>query len=228
VATYVVIHGAGSDSWYWHRVMPLLRHRGHDVVAPDLPVDDPGAGLQRYADAVLSAIARRGDLVVVAQSLGGFVAPLVCERRQVDLLVLVNAMVPKAGESDWWTATRCPADVGPDFDPVETFLHDVPASIRAEAGAHVKDQAPTPMAEPHPLERWPDVPTAVLISADDRFFPAEWQRRQVRDRLGIDPIEIPGGHCPALARPHELVEVLERLRVDAADGFARLGRLMGR
>ena len=29
-------------------------------------------------------------------------------------------------------------------------------------------------------------------------FPAEWQRGVVRDRLGIEPDEIDGGHCPAL------------------------------
>ena len=27
MATYVLIHGAGSDSWYWHLVVPELRAR---------------------------------------------------------------------------------------------------------------------------------------------------------------------------------------------------------
>jgi hypothetical protein len=31
MATYVLIHGAGSDSWYWHLVTPLLRAHGHDA-----------------------------------------------------------------------------------------------------------------------------------------------------------------------------------------------------
>jgi hypothetical protein len=61
-------------------VAPELRERGHGVVAPDLPCDDDSAGLAEYADAVVGAIGARGDLVVVAQSLAGFTAPLVCER----------------------------------------------------------------------------------------------------------------------------------------------------
>ena len=76
MATYVLIHGAGSDSWYWHRVAPTLRALGHDVVAPDLPVSDDAAGLCEYADTVVDAIGGRTDLVVVAQSMGGFTAPL--------------------------------------------------------------------------------------------------------------------------------------------------------
>src|SRR6266550_6144621 len=107
MATYVLIHGAGSDSWYWHLVVPELRARGHAVVAVDLPCDDDSAGLAEYTDAVVDAIGDRKDLIVVAQSLGGFTAPLVCERVPVRLMVLVAAMVPVPGESagEWWANT---------------------------------------------------------------------------------------------------------------------------
>src|SRR5829696_1815475 len=102
--TYALIHGAGSDAWHWHRVAPLLEARGHDVVTMDLPVGDEDAGLAEYTDVVLDAIGDREDVIVVGQSLGGFVAPLVAARRPVDLLILVNAMIPRPGERDWWTA----------------------------------------------------------------------------------------------------------------------------
>ena len=78
MATYVLIHGAGDVGWYWHLVEAELRARGHDVVAPDLPCEDESAGWTEYADAVIDAVGDRTDLVVVAQSLGGFTAPIVC------------------------------------------------------------------------------------------------------------------------------------------------------
>ena len=57
MATYVLVHGAGgSDSWYWHRVVPELQALGHDVVAPDLPIDDVTAGLAEFADVVVDAV----------------------------------------------------------------------------------------------------------------------------------------------------------------------------
>jgi pimeloyl-ACP methyl ester carboxylesterase len=178
----------------------------------DLPVADESAGLSEYTDVVVEAIADRDNVVVVGQSLGGFVAPLVAARRPVALIVLVNGMVPRPGERDWWTATGHPVEIGEDFDPVEMFLHDVPAEVLAEAADHAGPQANTPMREPWPLERWPDVPTRFVLSRDDRFFPAAWQREVVRDRLGIEPYEIDGGHCVALSRPHELVAALEAIR----------------
>lgn len=181
---------------------------------------------------VLEAVGERRDLVVVGQSLGGFVAPLVAERlvaeqplaerRRVELLVLLNAMVPRPGESDWWAATGHPVEIGPDFDPLEVFLHDVPDAVRAEAGAHAGPQASRPMTEPHPLRCWPDVPTRFVLARQDRFFPAEWQRAVVRERLGIEPDEIDGGHCVALSRPEALVALLEALRLGTSGSPASI------
>jgi alpha-beta hydrolase superfamily lysophospholipase len=79
MTTYVLIPGVGGVAWYRHLLVPELRERGHEAVAVDLPADDDSAGLSEYADAVVGAIGDRTDLVVVAQSLGGFTAPLVCE-----------------------------------------------------------------------------------------------------------------------------------------------------
>jgi pimeloyl-ACP methyl ester carboxylesterase len=212
MATYVLIHGAGSDSWYWHLVAPQLRSLGHDVVAVDLPCDDDAAGLQEYTQTVVDAVGDRRDLILVAQSLGGFTAPLVCDRLPVALLVLVAAMVPRPGESagEWWANT---GHVFPDpFDPAVVFAHDLSPELAAASLDHVREQSGTPFEKPWPLDAWPDVPTRFLLCRDDRFFPADFQRRVVLDRLGITPDEMPGGHLPALANPEELVQRLEAYR----------------
>jgi pimeloyl-ACP methyl ester carboxylesterase len=229
MATYVLIHGAGDDSWYWHRVAPLLRARGHDVVTPDMPVDDDAAGLEEYADAVIDAIGTRRPVILVAQSLGGLVAPMVAASVPTDLLVMVAAMIPAPGEApgDWWAATGHtaakralderegrPADV---FDPVVTFLHDLPPDVLEQAMARpMREQSGTPFERPWPMTAWPDVPTRFLLCRDDRFFPAEFQRRVVAERLGFAPDEMDGGHLPALSRPDELVERLEAYRTKLA------------
>jgi pimeloyl-ACP methyl ester carboxylesterase len=220
MATYVLIHGGGGSAWEWHLVAAELRDRGHDVVAVDLPIEDESAGWSEYADTVVDAIGDRTDLVVVAHSLGGFTGPLVCARVPVDLLVLVAGMIPAPGETfdEWWANTGWKPTVredkdGDDDDAIWTFLHDVPPDLAVEALAKGRDQAGTPLLEPWPLDAWPNVPTRVLLCHHDRMFPADFMRQVVRERLGITPDEIDGGHAPYLSRPKELADRLEAYRL---------------
>jgi pimeloyl-ACP methyl ester carboxylesterase len=223
VTTYVLVPGAGGQAWYWHRLVPELRARGHEAIAVDLPADDDNAGLAEYTDAVVAAIGDRLDgLVLVGQSLGGFTVPLVCERVPVERIVLLNAMVPKPGESagEWWDATGQAAAraayaeregrTAAAFDPLVDFFHDVPREVVEEAmAAGAPDQSDKPFEEAWPLAAWPDVPTRFLQGREDRFFPLEFQRRVVAERLpGVEVEELPGGHLLALSRPVELAEAL--------------------
>jgi pimeloyl-ACP methyl ester carboxylesterase len=87
-------------------VVPGLERAGHAVVAVDLP-NWPGATLPDQAEAIVAAAQGAERVVLVAQSMGGFSAPLACDRLPVDWLVLPNAMIPKPGETagTWWGNT---------------------------------------------------------------------------------------------------------------------------
>lgn len=222
MTAFILIPGAGSGPWYWHLTAGELRRRGHDVVPVDLPCEDDSAGLAEYAEAALDAIGDRENLVVVGHSFGGFTAPLLCERAPVEQLILLQAMVPAPGEApgEWWANTgheqarreQAESDgaaTGAEDDLHATFYHDVPPDLAAEAMRTARDQSATPMARPWPLEAWPDVPTRFLLCGEDRFLPARFLRRVVRERLGITPDEIAAGHLPMLSRPYELADRLE-------------------
>jgi pimeloyl-ACP methyl ester carboxylesterase len=47
-----------------------------------------------------------------------------------------------------------------------------------------------------------------LAGGDDRLFPAEFQQRVARERLGIELDVIPGGHLVALANPQLVADRL--------------------
>jgi pimeloyl-ACP methyl ester carboxylesterase len=222
MATFALIPGGGGDPWEWHRLVPELEGRGHEAIAVRLPADDDDAGWSEYADAVVEAVRGRDEVILVAESLGGFTAPIVCTRRPVALLVLLNAMIPEPGETGnaWWSNTSSgPArreyfasiGLGPeaDEDDAVIYYHDVPAELAAEAQARTwQDQSNTPMEQPWPLSTWPDVPTRVLAGRHDRMFPLEFQRRVARERLGTDVDEIGAGHMAALSNPGELADRL--------------------
>jgi len=194
MALFVLVPGAGGMAWYWHRVVPLLGSAGHQAIAVDLPGDDRGTGLAAYADIVIRAIAERSDAILVAQSLAGFAAPLVCARAPVRMLVFVNAMIPKPGETadEWWNATRATEarekaaarhGYAKEFDVTTYFLHDVPHSVLRTAPEQLREEADTIFGEPCRFKHWPDIPIHVLAGRDDRFFPIEFQRRVARESL---------------------------------------------
>jgi pimeloyl-ACP methyl ester carboxylesterase len=223
MTTFVFIHGAGDSGWYWHLVEAELRAGGHHTVAPDLPAGDDAATLADYADCVIEAAGGGGenDVVVVGQSFGAFTAPLVADRLPASGLVLVAPMVPRPGEppADWWTNTGYAQAVEEQSaldggltgseDPRVCYYHDVPNQLARRALGHERAHPSTAAYEqPWPLDRWPDVPTRVVVCTDDRLFPAAFLRRVTRYRLGITPDELASGHCPALGHPHELAQLL--------------------
>jgi pimeloyl-ACP methyl ester carboxylesterase len=220
-ATFVLVPGAGGVAAYWRPVVAELVNRGREAVAVDLPGDDEATGLPEYADLVVSAAGDRPDVVLVGQSLGAFSASMAAGRLPTSRLVLLNAMIPAPGETpgEWWDASGQPEakrrnDIRDGRDPdapfeLETyFLHDTPPELRPEVMATARPEADTVFGTPWPLRAWPDVPTTVIAARDDRFFPLELQTRLARERLGLEPKTLPGGHLVALSHPVELVDLL--------------------
>jgi pimeloyl-ACP methyl ester carboxylesterase len=220
VSTFILIPGAGGrSSSYWRRVVPLLRAGGSDAIAVDLPGDDETAGLPEYARLVTDAIGDRGDVVLVAMSLGGFTAPLVATAVPPRSLVLVNAMIPVPGETpgEWWGNTHVTEareaaayarGYGPQFDLATYFLHDVPAEVVASGEGLQFAEADAVFESVCDFTGWPDLPIRVVAGEHDRFFPVEFQQRVAAERLGLGADVLPGGHLMALARPEPLAGYL--------------------
>ncbi|GAA1874690.1 alpha/beta fold hydrolase [Pseudonocardia ailaonensis] len=212
MTTFLLLPGAGGEPWFWHRVVPLLEARGHEAIPVDLPADDETAGWAEYTE--IARAATRPGAVVVGQSMGAFLAPLV---PGASAIVLVNPMIPAPGETagEWWKATRqeeARAEAGfTDFDLDRDFLHDMSPELAAEVRKGGRPQSDHSFADPYPLTAWPTVPTTVLAARDDRLFPLAFQRRVARERLGIDGGEVvalPGGHLNALSYPEEVAAAL--------------------
>jgi pimeloyl-ACP methyl ester carboxylesterase len=212
---FVLVPGAGGMASFWHPVADRLAAAGHDPVPVDLPAEDDAAALPEYAQVVVDA-AGPGPVVLVGQSLGGFTVPMAAQRLDVAAIVLLNAMVPLPGETPgtWFAdagsaparVERAKAEGYPvEFDDDTYFFHDV--SPDAVTGPE-RGQSDAVFGSPCAFDAWPDVPVTALAGIDDRLFTLDFQRRSVRERLGLDVVPVPGGHLAALAFPDEVTAAI--------------------
>ena len=208
MATFCLVHGAWHGGWAWDPLRGELEARGRGVVAPDLPCEDPEAGVVEYAAVVCDGLAGEDDAIVVGHSLGGLTIPLVPARLHVFLCALVpgasqeHAFVPGFGDA------RVRDELGRSYypDPVDAARElQYPPEMIALA-SELRRQAPVDAVEAPLLG-----PAAYVVCGRDAAIRPDWQRHVTRDVLGIEPIELDAGHSPMLTHVGELADVLESL-----------------
>ncbi len=198
-----------------------MRSHGHDAIAPDLPFDDPTA---TYASRALPAVAALaevdGPIVIVGHSVGSAEAALVAAEHEPALLVYLCPRFGSFAAPPGAPSVFRDGFPFPPKDPEGRLVWEPKAAIAAMYPRLPDDTARRlaerlrPGASPvgdYPLARHPDVTTALIYASDDEFFEPEWERFVAHEMLGIEPIEIPGGHFPMIEDPDALAELLDRL-----------------
>lgn len=227
MTTFGLIHGAQHGAWSWSLLVPELEARGFETVAMDLPVEDPEAGLRNYVETVVASLEEvTDDLVVVGHSMAGMVAPVVATLRPTRAVVYLCGVVPVPGKTmaevlvdepdlerprirtDSSTLREDGVRVVTPEVGREIYYHDCPPELAQWASQQLRPTADTAVYDVSPLDNFPDVKTVSIICTEDRVVSPDWSRRVARSRLGIDCIELPGGHAPMLSRPRRLAEVL--------------------
>jgi pimeloyl-ACP methyl ester carboxylesterase len=227
MSTFALVHGAWHGSWCWEALTLELRSAGHDVVTVDLPSDQPSASFVDYATAVVRALDRHSDdVVLVGHSMAGQTIPLVAEQRPLRRLVYVCALLPAPGRSlrdqfrdepDMFVpGSRQGVQVVDDHGTTRwadveraryTLYGDCTEEDARAATARLRPQATTPYSDVCALQRLPDTPATYVLCAEDRLVNPDWSRRRAALQ-GIPVVELPGGHSPFLSRPGELSRVL--------------------
>ncbi|MDO8483449.1 MAG: alpha/beta hydrolase [Candidatus Limnocylindrales bacterium] len=224
-----LVHGSYHGAWCWDLLRPELERLGHRVVTMDLPISDPALGAADYAQRIDDALDPGSEPILVGHSMAGLVIPLVAARRPIRRLVFLAAFLASPGKSasdqrateaidgrvspktaEWTDLGDDVWMVGPNT-ATELFFHDAPAAVSRWATQRIRPQAYRIMNETSPLTSWPDVESRSIVCRDDRAINPEWVRAAARERLGVEAIEIGGGHSPFLTRPTELAHVLDSL-----------------
>jgi pimeloyl-ACP methyl ester carboxylesterase len=223
---FVLVHGAWHGAWAWDHLRPVLEHAGHRTLAVELPCDDADADASAYARAIAQAVDEAGwsRPTIVGHSMSGVALPLVPDLVDVGQLLFLGALIPAPGERmlDVFRREGVRGDTGAHIDEdadgrtwwaswegaFEIFYHDVEPSRARAAFERLRPQARAPFAETCPLERFPDVPTSYVLMREDRMILPTWSREAAPARLGVEPVELPGGHSPMLADPGRLAALL--------------------
>jgi pimeloyl-ACP methyl ester carboxylesterase len=227
LATFALVHGAWHGAWCWERLVGPLRDRGHEVVVPELPSEDTELGLQDYAVTIERALDGANDVVLVPHSLGGLVGPVVAARRPLRALVYLTALVPEPGRSFseqlgastepvlLFEGGRMVDDLGRSYwgDPEATariMYGDLAPEDARWAAERLRPQAQKSQTEPSPAPP-PGLRVESIIGASDRVVSPAWSRRVARERLGVEPIELPSGHFPMITHAEPLADALAQL-----------------
>jgi pimeloyl-ACP methyl ester carboxylesterase len=223
LTTFCLIHGSAQDSRVWQLLESELTASGHNVVIPEIPTNEPDVGAKRYALTVAQSLSSLQEAVLVAHSASGLLLPLVATLVPTTHMVFLAAAIPVPGMSFLDQLAPDPTVIfnpewigqnpAQDDDAAVHFLfHDCPPEVARWALTTRIDWYPEGLyEEPCPLLDWPDTPSAYVLCKEDRTIRPEWSRWAARERLGVEAIELPGGHCPHISRPADLASVLMSL-----------------
>jgi pimeloyl-ACP methyl ester carboxylesterase len=215
------MHGAWHEPSCWDELTPRLIERGHEVVVPDLPLQDPEAGFEKRIRPALAAIEGVDPpLVIVGHSQGTAYSSLVAAANPDALLVhlcprLGGFEAPAGAPKMFRRGVPFPETRGDgtsawDEDvAIEALYRRVPSPRSSMLAGRLR-----PMAMPpgdYPLKAHPGNRTVLIYAAEDELFDPDWERFMSRELLGVEPIEVPGGHFPMAEDPGGLAEVLDRV-----------------
>ncbi len=221
MATFCLIHGAWHEPSCWDELTPRLKERGNQVVVPDLPLQDPEAGFDQRIRPALDAIdGVDGPLVIVGHSQGTAYSALIAAARPDALLVhlcpRLGGFEPPPGAPEMFRQ----GIPFPETRPDGLSIWDQEVAIQAlygrvpppRAGMLAGRLRPTAMPEEEfPLDGPPDNRAVLIYAAEDELFEPAWERFMAGEVLGVEPIEIPGGHFPMAEDPEALAELLDRV-----------------
>jgi pimeloyl-ACP methyl ester carboxylesterase len=216
----LLVHGAWADGSSWGRVIPILRERGHTVVAIQLALnslaDDVAHTRQVLADRL------QGPTVLVGHSYGGAViSGAATGQANAIALVYASAFAPDEGEALGALSGRYPpAPLGehlqPDaggklwIDPAkynEVFCQDVDAT---QAGIMAAAQGPLAGAifgEQAGPAAWHTLPSWYVVSTEDRAIAPDLERF-FAERMGASTVEVGSSHASPVSHPREVADLI--------------------
>ena len=214
---FVLIHSTGQGAAGWNRLVRALAERGSTAHAVELP-SDPDLSAAGYAELIRGQIGAVAAPIVLAHSGSGPLLPAAARALDARHQIWLAAWVP---DLDVTFAEEVVNDAEAAFNP--NWIGKDPIEDDAVAAAflyHDCDEATLEWAlstrrlfvpravYDERISLAQEIPSTYIVAGDDRTIRPGWQRQMARERLGVEPIEIPTGHCPNVSLPDGLAAIL--------------------
>jgi hypothetical protein len=223
VADIVLVHGTTQTAAGFAPLVAELRDRGHRALTVDVP---SAAASTAEAYAGLLAAQLPADLdrpVVVAHSAAGLLLPSLARRLNARHQVWLAAAVGDyAGQRGFLTEVRQdPTAVvheewlgaDPTGDPVLAtyfLFHDANLAALRQALPTVSLCDLSAVYAEIPTVDPAAVPSTYVLPTGDRTLTPAWMAKVARERLHVEPVEIPGSHNFYAASPDTAAALISR------------------
>jgi pimeloyl-ACP methyl ester carboxylesterase len=231
--TIVLVHGAWLDASGWDAVVPLLKAKGHEVIAVNLvghgndTTSFAAISLQTYVDQVKAAIGTRTNVILVGHSFGGIVISQVAEEipGQIKELIYLAAGLPHDGD-DLLSLSKGDAasHIGKYLTvdqphgaaiiskegAVDVFAADAPQQIKDYITANIKPEPLGPLATPVHLtdKNFGSIRKVYIHTLNDHAISYPAQQAMVNANKVAKVYSLPSSHTPFFSMPDKLAAII--------------------
>ena len=218
-ANILLVHGAWADGSCWRKVLLLLKAKGYNATAAQIPLTslaDDIAVTQR----LLSA--EKGPTILVGHSYGGAVITgAATGESQVKGLVYITAFGLDAGESLAALSKQGPPSPGSTANEADDKgylwinrekFHGAFAADATDDEAYVMGAVQRPLSlasftgeETTPA--WKTIPSWYLVCTDDHMIPPPAQEFMAK-RMGATVRSVPSSHAPFMSKPQAVADII--------------------
>lgn len=219
----VLVHGTTQSAAGFAWLVTALERAGHRSVCLDVP-SAAATTAARYADLLASQVPADLDRpIVVAHSAAGLILPALARRLNARHQVWLAATVadyrgqrslleelrhdPSAVFRAEWLG------IDPTTDPVLAtyfLFHDADLAALRAALPTVASCDLTALYGETPTQDPARLPSTYLLPADDRALTRAAMGHMARERPGVEPVVVPGGHNCYVAHPGEIAQVIDK------------------
>jgi pimeloyl-ACP methyl ester carboxylesterase len=216
----VLVHGAWADGSSWRGVIGRLQQAGHNVMAPQFPLNTLADNVTRLRE-VLAL--QDGPTLVAGHSYGGqIMTAMGTDAPNVVGLVYVAAFGLDEGESigallGQGEPTPAVANIRVDelgfaWLPHDDFLaHFAPDVDPADANVMYAVQQPLTMSafdDEMGTPAWKNLPSWFAVAQRDEVIPPDAER-QFAQRMGATTVEVDSSHVVMVSHPEEIADLIE-------------------